>query len=80
MLDTTITKWTSKEQKQKVIQQILNTNKPIKYTYLAGFDRNGMWIYETEVITANKVQELFSYFESYFIIETKQEIKIKRVN
>ena len=78
MIKEEITKWSAKEFKEEVINKIITARKPIEYTFLAGFERNGIEVYETQIINIDQLRELFTYFENYFVTEEEEKIRVKR--
>ena len=78
-LDAEITKWSPDAKKQDVINQIAQTNKPIKYVKIGGFDRAGIAVYEEQEISIEQVEKLFAQFEGYFVTEYDDYVKISRV-
>lgn len=61
------------------IKQIADTNKPIKYTYVAGYD-NWTAISETKTLSLDDVKDLFSNSsDEYTVNEMDDYISIKRI-
>lgn len=77
-LDFTITKWDSPEVKESKYNQIINTNKPVHYSYTAGFDRNGVEVTDNKIVSPEELKKLISYKETYFVLEKEDKIIFKR--
>ena len=68
-----------KDKIDKYVQQIADTNKPIKYTYVAGYD-NWSAVTETKTLSIDEVRELFSKSkEEYFVKEKDDYVQIRRI-
>lgn len=64
----------------KYLEKIASVNKPIKYSYIAGYS-NFTAIYDTKEISIDDVRELFlKSGEGYFVTETDDCVMINRVD
>jgi len=67
------------ERIDKYIQQIIDTNKPVKYSYIAGYD-NWTAITETKNLSIDEVRDLFlKSGEEYRVYEKDDYIAINRI-
>ena len=68
-----------KDKIDKYVQQIADTNKPIRYTYVAGYD-NWSAVTETKTLSVDEVRELFSKSKEEYVVKEKDDyVQISRI-
>lgn len=68
-----------KDKIDKYVKQIADTNKPIKYTYIAGYN-NWSAVSETKELSLSEVRDLFlNSSDEYFVTEKDDCVEIKRI-
>lgn len=77
-------KWVpyDKDNKDKInnfLKQIADTDKPIKYTYVAGYD-NWSAVTETKILSLDEVENLFLNSNDEYLVKEKEDcIQIQRI-